>query len=106
MDVDGYPDDSELQTIREWPLKARADFAALLAFVRERWSYPEYWHEEDAVDDVMGKPVTRYEISTGGWSGNEDLLGALQDNRLLWMVCWVQSRRGGHYIFELPEAFG
>lgn len=101
MDSDNYPEETELQTIREWPLKSRADFAALFTYVHERWAF-DYWQKEDATDDVVGRRVTRYEISTGGWSGNEDLLGAMRDNRIFWGCCWVQSRRGGHYIFELP----
>ena len=39
-------------------------------------------------------------ISTGGWSGNEDLIGAMQNNAMLWIMTWVSSRRGGHYTFH------
>lgn len=103
MDADGYPDEDELERIRGWELKARTDFVEALAFVRERWMYPDYWREIPGWFDDSNKRVTRYEISTGGWSGNEDLMSAMQDNRVLWLFCWVQSRRGGHYVFELSE---
>ena len=28
-------------------------------------------------------------------------MSALQDNFLFWSMCWKQTRRGGHYIFEI-----
>lgn len=34
MDADGYPDEAELQRIRDWPAEDRA---GLLAFVRSLW---------------------------------------------------------------------
>ena len=41
-------------------------------------------------------------FSTGGWSGCEELLDAML--RHFWIrELKVQWRRGGHYIFELPE---
>lgn len=99
MTQDGYPDDTELSRIREW---THLDLPGAFAFIKSLWHAAEWgWSEEDAADPFRG-PVRRYSISTGGWSGNEDLIGAMQDNFLLWNAAWVQSRRGGHYIFELP----
>lgn len=91
MDDDGYPEESELKQIAEWPY---TDIPGLLEFVRERWSYPDRWWTEG---DVL-------HLSTGGWSGNEDLVRAMQQNRMFWALCWIQSRRGGHYQFDLSRA--
>ena len=90
MDNDGYPDDNELQRIREWP----KDWAALLEYVHSLWWMPSWGWSQDG---------NTYKFSTGGWSGNEDLIAALEGNWAFWMICWVQSRRGGHYIFTVEE---
>ncbi len=47
------------------------------------------------------RPKIQYTISTYGWSGNELIIAALQDRLYFWDSCWVQSRRGGHYIFQI-----
>ena len=45
----------------------------------------------------------RFDISTGGWSGNEDIIGALEQNQMFHMLCPVSWRRGGHYIYDVQE---
>lgn len=88
---DGYPDEDELRRIREWPHEG--GFPGLMDFVRERWAYADWgW-------TVDGETKT-YRISTGGWSGNESLVEALQENTMFWTLCWESSRRGGHYEFS------
>lgn len=90
MDDDGYPDDEELNRIAEWPY---ADIAGMLKFVRGLWTYQKFWAQEG----------DKLSISTGGWSGNESLVAAMQENRMFWMICWYSSRRGGHYEFDLSR---
>ncbi len=97
-----YPSEETLERIKNWPQQLDT-FAALLEEVKAAWWMPSWgWHEEDALD-MLDRPIRRYSISTGGWSGNESLIGALQDNHMFWGLCWVQSRRGGHYIFEIRK---
>ena len=101
-DKDGYPTDEELQKIEEWPLSD--GYTEFFSFIRGCWWTPQWgWREEDAMDDLFGRPVKRYTISTGGWSGNEEIIEAMRSNRFLWLFTWVQSRRGGHYIFEVKQ---
>lgn len=92
MDNDGYPDEDELSAIRAWPCY---DFLALLQFVRELWKYSDcgYWAQDG----------NKFRISTAGWSGNEDLIGAMRENFAFWSMCWQSFRRGGHYEFEVPN---
>ena len=87
MNADGYPTEETLQAIREWPAK---EMPALFAFIREAWTYPDYWRTEG----------TTHTVATGGWSGNEDLIDALGDNSIAWLLCWVSSARGGKFVFE------
>lgn len=92
LDADGYPTDETLKRITEWPY---SDFVGLMKFVREAWAYADagYWDQTD----------TGYSISTAGWSGNEDIIGALRANKMFWLCCWEESRRGGHYKFDLSR---
>lgn len=97
---DGYPTEADRKVIAAWPF---GQFRELMECIRQAWHFGDWgWSEEDADDD--GTKVRRYTISTGGWSGNETLIGAMQDNYLFWATCWVQSRRGGHYVFEVKAA--
>lgn len=89
FDADGCPTEQTLGTIERWG----NDLVGLFEFVRKAWKYPNYFTSEGA----------RYEISTGGWSGNESLIDALMNNHVAWALTWQSSRRGGHYVFEIPR---
>jgi hypothetical protein len=86
FDHDGYPTEESLTQLRKWPY---TDVAGWLEHARALWYYPE-------AATVEGK---RYRFATGGWSGNEDVIGAMRDNHMLWMLCWESSHRGGLYYF-------
>ena len=105
-DRGGYPTAAELRRIRRWPVVTGADCTALLAFVRECWWNAE-WGWTVAVrlrrETIGGTPYRYYQISTGGWSGNEDILAALDKNVMFQMLCFYSIRRGGHYVFRVPE---
>lgn len=98
LDDDGYPTDAFLDYLRTYPINGRAACKALLSAVRPAWQYADcgYWTENG--DD--------YGISTGGWSGNESIIAALEQNFLFWSLCWWSSRRGGHYAFKLSAVLG
>jgi len=111
MDKNGYPDDNELEFIENYnciikPIKP------LISFIKERWKFKDFFGisertEEFEVYDVSTKNKFRptykvLEVSTGGWSGNESIITALRENKYFWAFFWVESRRGGHYIFEVP----
>lgn len=94
FDKDGYPTEDTLRKIETWPTAATADLYALVQFVRAAWKYPDYFR--------LRSDHWTLSLSTGGWSGNEMLVGALQNNLVFWGLCWESSRRGGHYEFVLP----
>lgn len=90
LDGDGYPTDEALKRITEWP---HTEISGMLEFARPLWSYPDRWWIEGEV----------LHLSTGGWSGNEDIIRAMEQNRIFWALCWIQSRRGGHYQLDLSR---
>lgn len=96
-----YPTDEELEVIKSWK---GDDFKLLFDYIRDDLGWERNcggWGEEEITDD-LGKKYIEYNISTGGWwSGNEDIIGAMKENIMLWMMCWQQSRRGGHYVFRV-----
>jgi hypothetical protein len=87
MDEDGYPTEETLDRLKNWDYK---DIPGLFDFITSLWIYENYWNYEN--DELH--------ISTGGWSGHEELIAALKENSMVWILSWVQSRRGGHYIFK------
>ena len=90
MDCDGYPDETDLETIRKWD---HTDFDGLIGYVQVLWKYPERIVSADSLSPS-------WYISTGGWSGNERLIRAMQYNEIWWSLFWYKSRVGGHYWFR------
>lgn len=68
---------------------AELDIDRLIELLQEIWYY----------EDHIVKKGRCLELHTGGWSGNEEIVGILQDS-----MYWRKSERGGHYCFDLPES--
>lgn len=104
LDGDGYPTESALERIRKWSWK---DFRGLWLFLKSIWSYPDRAVERRVLPSeewFLGD--SNCYLSTGGWSGNEDVIGALRRNPLFWSFCWRASRAGGHYWFHIDQGEG
>ena len=86
-----YPTEKELRRIEKWPY---TDFVGLMEFIESIWEFKEWG---------FNRTKSSYQLSTGGWSGNESIIDAMQKNIIFWSVCWNSSRRGGHYVFRLPK---
>ena len=99
VDDGGYPTEEFLGRIEKWDV-LKGKNSALMKFIKRYWRYSSagFWSEKE--HEGYG---TEYRISTGGWSGNEAIIEALKNNRLFWNLYWVQSRRGGDYIFEVKD---
>lgn len=97
LDDDGYPTEATLERIREW---SALDCMGLLEFAKALLRSNCY-STVLAGTDHYGDPVLR--VSTGGWSGNEQVIYAMQDNVTWWAMHWYSSRRGGHHEFLIRE---
>ena len=93
LDDDGYPTNAALDIIRLWHW---SDTKGWFEFVKSVWYSPSWgWSEGlEPHDYLKNKEVYRYNISTGGWSGNESIIAAMTENDMLWSLTWVQSRKG------------
>ena len=92
---DGYPTEEFLKQIAE--AQYTVGFEKIIDFALLGHTYENYWDKARDEDGIT------YEISTGGWSGNEDIVRALQKNTLLWSMCWESSRRGGHHVLKVRK---
>ena len=90
MDKHGYPDANELQQIKNWPYN---DFFGLMEFIIDDLGWDKHgWHKQED---------GRYSMSCGGWSGNEEIISAMERNYIFWGQCWESSKKGGHHEFEI-----
>lgn len=94
-----YPSESILDDIKAWSpngFKLQCEELKSLFFEYGRFS-------SEVISDEEGKKQIHVYIATGGWSGNEEIIGALQSNFLWWSMNWQSSMRGGAYTFSCPE---
>ena len=96
-----YPTDEELQKIEQWDY---SNFEELTLFIQSIWNWGEDyarlgpWKEDDHKTNYR-----EFVLITGGWSGNEDILVALHNNKMFQMMCWYSSHRGGLHIYHIKN---
>lgn len=90
LDEDGYPTEYTLNVIRNWPIRTDEDLAAIMSYIKQIWYCP----------NRMTNEGLHYTLVTSGWSGNEDIIGAMRDNVMLHILYWYTSRRGGHHEYK------
>lgn len=110
FDKDGYPTDETLKRIETWPIVTLEDAYRAMDFAGRAWSYPDRWkcqprwRSQSRFD--LKRLVRRYVFSTGGWSGNESVVGAIEANTMLQMLGAWSWRRGGHYEYRFTIDVG
>ena len=116
FDRDGYPSDETLDRIERWTVaQQRVPFGSrsasldgvrkCLDFVVEAWDtrYGSVHRTLIDIEQAFLAPTaneTFIRFATGGWSGNESLIHALQRNWMVHGLTWVMSRRGGLHIYR------
>lgn len=91
-----YPSEETLEFIRNFDC-GKYTCLYLAEFLEQVWWAADWGYT------MKGKHKKKLYLSTGGWSGNEDIIDALQSNHVFWSMCWLETRRGGHYTFEIKE---
>lgn len=105
-DENEYPTEEELKTFKKWEIRGEniGTFYAhdVVEHLQQIWWYPERQLElREGREQFRHKKVMKLALHTGGWSGNEDVIGELQET-WFWILYWVASYQGGHYCFEIP----
>jgi hypothetical protein len=100
LDADGYPTEAALSVVKLWPWQ---DKKGWFDFIKQIWWSTEYgWNEGESIELSFSiDKLPYYELSTLGWSGNEAIIRAMQENTHLWDFVWYSSYVGGHYTFRL-----
>jgi hypothetical protein len=91
-----YPTNEELKKIREWDCSTYDKSVALADYVCKLW----YWGHPFST--LTGKKVKTLRLATGGWSGNESIISAL-DRNFLFNRFWIMSKRGGLHIYKIKN---
>lgn len=112
LDTDGYPTEAAITHLTEWGDASSEsspvfDVNGAIDFMRSLWHMSEWGiHDTIEPDECAVYRLTdghRYvKMSTGGWSGNEELMNAFQE-RWWRRQSIVVTRRGGHYILEYTK---
>jgi len=77
----GYPSEETLSTISEWGI---SHYVKWIDFIKSAWDWPDFISiRESQYKKVKGEVLT---LSTGGWSGNESIIGAMKINILYHQV--------------------
>ena len=98
-----YPDMNNLEKVKTWNFSSQSDDAfeksveEFIEFIETIWHWPD-WGFSYSKQKKSG--AWRLALHTGGWSGNESIMAALQGNFIFWSMFWKLTRRGGHYYFD------
>lgn len=86
-DTDGYPTERGLDMVRFF----EGDLSGMYDLLRMIW-----W-----LKDAIKFDGETLSLATLGWSGNEEVIQALQENKFFfWVKYWHISKRSGYYEFK------
>jgi hypothetical protein len=95
VDVDSYPTEEFLKWIETYDT-VNNDPLEFIRVILDEWYHGDFgWRIQRKY-----KGERKVFISTCGWSGNEEMMNALQSNTLFWIRHYYSHRTGGHYTFR------
>jgi len=89
FDGDGYPTQKALLEVSRYNCLEEG-IKGYLDLIKNLWSYPDRFVLKDNI----------LYLSTGGWSGNEDVISTMKNN-FFWFLCHIKWKKGGHYWFDI-----
>lgn len=91
-----YPDSADIKAIEQWnpgpEWSGSESWLPILTLMEEAWN-----HDMGRV--IWNDARTECTFITGGWSGNEEILGAMSDNFAARSMLWLSSHRGGKEVY-------
>ena len=106
FDEHGYPLKDTLDEIALWP-KERG-WHNLMDFVGRAWKRAKERDGDGGAFIPMHTAETTnvWLAAPGGWTGNEDIIAALQENTAFWGECFIEAPRGprpAYYKFAVQR---
>lgn len=98
---DGYPTDESIERLSKSALGWREAESFLLDDLPEIKNGISCMSVDIEDAERHGRPVKRITYVTGGWSGAEELMGAMLDNMTIKLL-QTKWERGGLFEFEIP----
>lgn len=96
-DGDGYPTDAAIERLESFEGSAGEMVDYISSLMRNGFA------QLDNCKDSFDRPQKRLTLVTGGWSGCEQVIGALHETMFHFMF-WESSFRGGKHTYELSLA--
>lgn len=108
LDEEGYPTPDALALITTWPGTPRELVEDLLRPIFEAYGgiqcAEHVRHTTGPNRPASSQAWYEVRLVTGGWSGCEDAISALEKGKF-WFGWWQSSSRGGAYEFHIPTEF-
>jgi len=98
MDDGGYPTEEFLDFVKQYEPD---ESLPVMDFIEKVISTA--WMHRGFKLHRKYRGIRKLELHTGGWSGNEETIGAITSNIYLthFKMKYVMWRTGGHYYFEI-----
>lgn len=98
MDNEGYPTEEYLEFIKNYTYEV-LPIEQMVDLICNNWQHGSWGYHIGR----KYKGFRKFELHTGGWSGNEEIINAITSN--IWLtefnLKYYMWRTGGHYYFKI-----